>query len=185
MYCSWFSRCYKIQINLNHKEVSEFFPTLKRGRVIRVYDGDSITVAARIPELKNSKIFKFNIRLNRIDTPEIKTSNHIEKEYAIKVRDFLSEKIMNKMVNLEVSKTDKYGRYLSEVYYKKTNINNLLLNNKYAVKYDGGTKIAFNPSNFNEDLSEDVAISMSLTKDAPIKTLNNEKVSNIHGEFVI
>ena len=47
----------------------------------------------------------------------------IEKEYAIKIRDILSERIMNKMVNLKVIKTDKYGRYLAEVLYKKENIN--------------------------------------------------------------
>lgn len=185
LYCSWFSRCYKIPKNLDHKELSEFYPTLKRGRVIRVYDGDSITIAARVPELKNAKIFKFNIRLNRIDTPELKTSNPIEKEYAIKVRDLLSEKIMNKMVNIEVVKKDKYGRYLAEISYKINNINNWLIFNKYAVKYDGGTKIAFNSANYNEDLSEDVAIAMSLTPSAPLPTLNKVNTSKTSGEFVI
>ena len=113
----------KIPKNLVFNELSNFYPNIKKGRVIKVYDGDSITVAARIPELKNDTIYKFSIRLNRIDTPELRTSNNIEKEYAIKIRDILSERIMNKMVNLKVIKTDKYGRYLAEVLYKKENIN--------------------------------------------------------------
>jgi len=153
----------KIPKNLDFKELSHFYPNIKKGRVIKVYDGDSITIAGRIPELKNDVIYKFNLRLNRIDTPEIKTNNPIEKEYAIKVRDILSEKIMNKMVNIKVLKTDKYGRYLAEVSYKKLNINTWLLQNNYAIFYDGGTKEVFDSNRFNPDLSEDVAIAMSLT----------------------
>ena len=157
----------KIPKNLNFKELSHFYPDVKKGRVIKVYDGDSITIAARIPELKNNTIYKFNLRLNRIDTPEIKTNNPIEKEYAIKIRDMLSEKIMNKMVNIKVLKTDKYGRYLAEVSYKKSNINNWLLKNNYALFYDGGAKRSFDSNKFNPELSEDVAVAMSLTPENP------------------
>lgn len=157
----------KIPKNLNFKELSHFYPDVKKGRVIKVYDGDSITIAARIPELKNNTIYKFNLRLNRIDTPEIKTNNPIEKEYAIKIRDMLSEKIMNKMVNIKVLKTDKYGRYLAEVSYKKLNINNWLLKNNYALLYDGGAKRSFDSNKFNPELSEDVAVAMSLTSENP------------------
>ena len=67
----------KIPKNLVFNELSNFYPNIKKGRVIKVYDGDSITVAARIPELKNDTIYKFSIRLNRIDTPELRTNNSI------------------------------------------------------------------------------------------------------------
>tara|TARA_B110000259_G_scaffold187787_1_gene243319 strand:+ start:3825 stop:4439 length:615 start_codon:yes stop_codon:yes gene_type:complete len=163
--CPCLRKYRKIPKNLNFKDISEFYPNVKKGRVIKVYDGDSITIAARIPELKNDVIYKFSLRLNRIDTPEIKTNNEIEKEYAGKIRDLLSEKIMNKMVNISVLKTDKYGRYLAEVNYKKLNINNWLLENKYAILYNGGKKSTFDSTKFNEDLSEDVAIRMSLQSD--------------------
>ena len=165
--CPCLRKYRKIPKNLNIKELSQFYPNINKGRVIKVYDGDSITIAARIPILKNNTIYKFNIRLNRIDTPELRTSNPIEKEYAIKIRDRLSEKIMNKMVNIKVLKTDKYGRYLAEVSYKKLNINDWLINNGYAINYNGGTKNIFNPNNFNKDLSEDVAVAISLTPENP------------------
>lgn len=165
--CPCLRKYRKIPKNLVYKDLSNFYPDIKKGRVIKVYDGDSITVAARIPILKNDTIYKFSIRLNRIDAPELRTSNVIEKEYAIKIRDKLSEKIMNKMVNIKVLKTDKYGRYLAEVSYKKLNINDWLLNNSYATNYDGGTKNIFNPNNFNIDLSEDVAVAISLTPENP------------------
>ena len=165
--CPCLRKYRKIPKNLVFKDLSNFYPDIKKGRVIKVYDGDSITVAARIPFLKNDTLYRFSIRLNRIDTPELKTSNLIEKEYAIKIREKLSEKIMNKMVNINILKTDKYGRYLAEVSYKKLNINNWLINNGYAVNYDGGTKNIFNPNNFNMDLSEDVAVAISLTPGNP------------------
>lgn len=156
-------RYRKIPKNLVFKDLSNFYPDIKKGRVIKVYDGDSITIAARIPQLKNDTIYKFSIRLNRIDTPELRTRNPIEKEYATKIRDILSEKIMNKMVNIRVLKTDKYGRYLAEVSYKKSNISDWLINNGYAVKYDGGTKKVFNPESFNKDLEEVVVMAISVT----------------------
>ena len=133
----------KISKNLNFKDLDHFYPEIKKGRVIKVYDGDTITIAARVPKLKNRKIYKFNIRLNRIDTPEIRSQNPLEKELAIKIRDKLSEKIMNKMINVKILKTDKYGRYLAEIFYKKENINNWLLNNNYASEYNGGKKLSF------------------------------------------
>ena len=178
----------KIPKNLVFKDLSCFYPDIKKGRVIKVYDGDSITIAARIPELKNDTIYKFSIRLNRIDTPELKTSNPIEKEYAIKIRDLLSEKIMNKMVNIHILKTDKYGRYLAEVSYKKLNINDWLIKNKYAMPYDGKTKTVFNSNDFNVDLSEDVAITISLTPNAPIYENNQPSLVEINindGEYEI
>lgn len=142
----------KIPKNLTFKDLSHYYPEIKKGRVIKVYDGDSITIAARVPKLRDRKIYKFNIRLNRIDCPEIKTKNTTEKELGLRIRDILSEKIMNKMVNLNIIKTDKYGRYLAEVFYKKENINSWLLNNRYAVQYDGGKKEEFSTLPYNSGL---------------------------------
>ena len=80
----------KLPQDLNVKELPVFVPPINSGRVIKVYDGDTITVASKVPNLKNSQIFKFSVRLNGIDTPEIKGSNEDEKSIAIKARDALS-----------------------------------------------------------------------------------------------
>lgn len=177
-------RYRKIPKNLTFNKLSNFYPDIRKGRVIKVYDGDSITVAARIPQLKNNIIYKFSIRLNRLDTPELRTSNHIEKEYAIKIRDLLSERIMNKMVNIKVIKTDKYGRYLAEIFYKKENINDWLLNNYYATRYDGGTKEQFDTRNYNVNLEEDIAVAISI--DVNRDSFNRVEINtNKNGEFII
>ena len=46
--------------DLNVKDLPEFIPPVNSGRVVKVYDGDTITVASKIPNLKNSKIYKFS-----------------------------------------------------------------------------------------------------------------------------
>lgn len=128
--------------DLNPKLLPEFVPPIKSGRVIKVYDGDTITIASKIPKLKNSQIYKFHVRLNGIDTPEIKTHDEDEKNIAIKARDALSDKILNKDVILKNVKIEKYGRLLCDIYYNNINLNEWLITNRYAVKYDGGTKIS-------------------------------------------
>ena len=158
----WNKICKKIPKNLDYRELKYFYPPIKKGRVIRVYDGDTITIATRVPLLKKKEIYKFSIRLNRIDCPEIRTLNVDEKKCGLRVRDLLSEKIMNKIVNIEILKTDKYGRYLAEVSYKKQNISDWLLNNNYAVKYNGGKKEEFTFGKYNNLLHEDTVVNVSI-----------------------
>ena len=135
--------CYreKIPDNLNPKDLPLFVPPLKTGKVIKVYDGDTITIASKVPGLYNSPIYKFSIRLNGIDTPEMRTKDEDEKEIAILARDALSEKIMGKEIRLENVKTEKYGRVLCDIYLDQIHLNKWLIDDKYALPYDGGTKV--------------------------------------------
>jgi endonuclease YncB( thermonuclease family) len=107
--------------------------------VIKVYDGDTITIASRL-SFQNSPIYKFPVRLLGIDCPEIKGSTENEKALAKTARDALASKINGKTVTLKNVSTEKYGRLLADVYLDIENINQWMLNNNYAVKYDGGTK---------------------------------------------
>jgi endonuclease YncB( thermonuclease family) len=49
--------------------------------------------------------------------------------------------ILDKYVILDNIASEKYGRILADVYIGDIHLNNLLLKERYAVKYDGGTKI--------------------------------------------
>ena len=135
--------CYgeKIPDNLNPKDLPLFVPPLKTGKVIKVYDGDTITIASKVPGLYNSPIYKFSVRLNGIDTPEMRTKDEDEKEIATLARDALSEKIMGKEIRLENIKTEKYGRVLCDIYLDQSHLNQWLIDQKYALPYDGGTKV--------------------------------------------
>ena len=114
------------------------FP-ITEGQVIKVYDGDTITIASKMP-YPESPMYRFSVRLNGIDTPEIKGKNADEKEIAKKARDELSALILNKSVTLKNVQSEKYGRILADVYLEDVFLNDWMIEKKFAVKYDGGTK---------------------------------------------
>ena len=107
-------------------------------KVLSVYDGDTIKCAFPL----NNKMYKWNCRLSGVDTPEIRTRNKTEKEYGYKVRNNLREKILGKVVNLECGDFDKYGRLLVKVKCQDDDccVNDWLINNNFAFKYNGGTR---------------------------------------------
>ena len=72
--------------NINWNDTIEFTYPITSGHVIKVYDGDTITIASKMP-YENSSLFRFNVRLNGIDTPEIKSKDKNEKALAILARD--------------------------------------------------------------------------------------------------
>ena len=117
-----------------------FVPPVTYGKVIKVYDGDTITIASKLP-YPSSPIYKFPVRLLGIDCPEIKGSTENEKNLAKSARDALSARINGKMVTLKNVGNEKYGRLLADVYLGDENMNQWMLDNNYAVKYDGGTKL--------------------------------------------
>ena len=128
--------------NINWNDTIEFTYPITSGHVIKVYDGDTITIASKMP-YENSPLFRFNVRLNGIDTPEIKGKDisNEEKESAKQVRDYVSNLVLNKYVRLENIQNEKYGRILADVYIGDLHLNSLLVKERYAVIYDGGTKI--------------------------------------------
>jgi endonuclease YncB( thermonuclease family) len=116
-----------------------FIPEITVGKVIKVYDGDTITVASKLP-FKDSPIYRFQIRLLGIDCPEIKGGSAEETRLAKQARDALSDMILSKNIRLDNVSTEKYGRVLATVFCDDININQWMLDNKYAVSYSGGTK---------------------------------------------
>ena len=119
----------------------------KIGKCVHVYDGDTIQVVFPL----QTELFRWTCRLTGIDTPEIRTRNKTEKQFGYTVRNYLREKILNKMVVIECGEFDKYGRLLGKIYLKQENdgqsgggesvsINDWLVQNKYAFPYDGGKK---------------------------------------------
>lgn len=125
--------------NINMTEVKPFIPPISSGFVVKVYDGDTITILSKLP-YKDSALYKFSVRLNGIDCPEIKGETLKEKLRAQIARDELSKLILNKHIILKDLKTEKYGRILAEVYLDDLHLNQYMIDMNLAVKYDGGTK---------------------------------------------
>ena len=145
--------------NINWNNVDDSVPMLSfKGeriycKVVSVYDGDTIKLVFPIIGSGSTKLYKWNCRINGVDTPELRTNNSIEKEYAMKefqnllekdfgykVRDKLREKILGKVVYAACDKFDKYGRLLVNIYIDGVDISKWLIDNEYAFKYNGGKK---------------------------------------------
>lgn len=135
-----------IPLNLNPRDVEKFIPIIRIARVIKVYDGDTITIAAYYPSYIERKLYKFSVRLSGIDCPEINSINKSERETAIKAKEFLHNLIYNQLVQLNNITLDKYGRLLAEVKLGDVSCNELLIKHRLAVKYDGKRKQT--PSNW-------------------------------------
>ena len=110
------------------------------GKVVDVYDGDTVKIVFPLSDKEPERLYKWNCRLINVDTPEIRTKNLKEKAYAKEVRNHLRNKILNKIVSVNCKDFDKYGRLLVEILYENENINTWLIENNYAKKYDGGKK---------------------------------------------
>lgn len=128
--------------DIRWEDTQEFTFPIKGGRVIKVYDADTLTIASKLP-YDESPLYRLSVRLNGIDTPEMKGKDVSieEKDAAKAAREFVYKLVFNKFVRLENIETEKYGRILADVYIGDINLNELLLKERYAIKYDGGTKI--------------------------------------------
>ncbi len=128
--------------SVNIKTVDEITYDFTEAKVLKVYDGDTITIAAWFA----NGFKKFNVRVYGVDCAEMRGA---EKEKAIKARDFVSDLILNKIITIEVlngkklngkKMTEKFGRLLANVWIDGQNLAQLLYDNGHAVKYYGGTK---------------------------------------------
>ena len=141
------------------KNIPVYVPKFTYGRVIKVYDGDTIWMTATIDNIS----YRFNIRLYGIDSPELKPKEgtieekHRESVYANISKSKLSELILDKIVKVSILNqtkinnrliNEKYGRLLCNVYIKHhgqlISVNKWMLDNKYAIEYDGGRKKKWN-----------------------------------------
>jgi len=126
---------------IRRKDLPKYTPRVTCGRVVDVYDGDTMTLAARIPG--DDTIYQFQLRLRGLDCAEMKTKDAAEKEVAVKAKEHVESCVLGKTVRLEEVALDKYGRLLANVLYGEydSDLGGTLLAGRMAVGYDGGTKI--------------------------------------------
>lgn len=158
-YCCFYKNAQDKQVeimsnrleSIHYENTTPFVPPIIYGKVVKVYDGDTITIASPLP-YPDSPIYRFQVRLNGIDSPEMKAKSSIEKMLAISARDALSNLVLHKIVQLKHTSIEKYGRLLADVYLGELNVNQWLINNKFAIAYDGGTK--HRPPEWDKDSDE-------------------------------
>ena len=108
-------------------------------KVISVYDGDTFRVDIdSLPPIVGKNI---PIRLNGVDTPEIRGKCEHEKDLAIKARDFVRNKLANaKEIKLNNLQRGKYFRVVANVMVDGVSLEQELLDKEFAYKYTGGKK---------------------------------------------
>jgi|TARA_R110002020_G_scaffold431601_2_gene641648 micrococcal nuclease len=110
-------------------------------KVSRVVDGDTIDAEL---DLGFNIIHRCRVRLYGIDTPESRTRNKDEKARGKLATKFLQDAISNgKHVILQTQLKDskgKFGRVLASVIVDGININQQMITNHMAVRYEGQSK---------------------------------------------
>lgn len=103
--------------------------------VTNVVDGDTVDAVVHLGFMVTTMI---RFRLNGVDTKEMNSVDENERLLARQAKEFVTEKLKNQWITLQSYKTDKYGRWLADIYLDgTTSINQLLLENNLAVPYDG------------------------------------------------
>jgi len=104
------------------------------------YDGDTFTI--NIPWAHPLFGEKISVRVRGIDSPEIKGKSPCEKEQAFQAKKLVHEKLSQarsiKLVNVG---RDKYFRILADIEFDGESLSSVLIREKLAVPYDGGTKL--------------------------------------------
>ncbi|NRA69371.1 MAG: thermonuclease family protein [Gammaproteobacteria bacterium] len=88
----------------------------------KVYDGDGL---------------KVKMRLAHIDAPEIEGKCEYEKELAEQARDYTQAFVKYDNITIKVIGTGRYGRPIIEVRSSQGYLNQLLVDNGLARKYNG------------------------------------------------
>ncbi len=118
------------------------YGTVTVSKVINVYDGDTFRVNIdSLPPIVGKNI---PIRVNGVDTPEIRGKCQYEKNLALEARDFVRNKLADateiKLTNLQ---RGKYFRVVANVLVDGVSLERELLDNKLAYEYSGGKKLSW------------------------------------------
>ena len=119
-----------------------------RANYKRCYDGDTCTVDIPIDNLPDIFSKNISVRINGVDTPEIRGKCQLEKCLAYIARDMVRERLDGKEINLANVAKDKYFRVLADLQYREDassewiNIVDIIIANGLGVEYNGGTKTA-------------------------------------------
>ena len=108
-------------------------------RVMKVSDGDTITVL----NLETSE--KIKIRLYGVDSPEMNQS------FGTQAKEYLTEQILNREVQLEIKNIDRYKRTVAIVYLGNININELMLSEGWAWWYEAYAKKEYKYKELQEE----------------------------------
>ena len=109
------------------------------GTIVRVIDGDSVWIEV---DVGFHMSYKYNFRLGGINTPELRSSDPIEKAKAYDAKARLQELLpVGSQVQVATGKPGKYGRWIATIHTEaavaldQISVNQILLDEGHAVVY--------------------------------------------------
>ena len=107
--------------------------------VTSIYDGDTFRAnLAGYPEIIG---YRIGVRINGIDTPEMRAQCQKEKNLALQAKQLTVTQLRGaKKIELRNMKRGKYFRIVADVYVDGQNLGEMLIKRSLAVPYDGGHK---------------------------------------------
>ena len=123
--------------------------TFRCVKYIKNYDGDTVTV--KLPDVHPLFGDNISVRIDGIDTAEVKTKDQCEKTNARTARK-LVQSVLSKAKSIELRnvKRGKYFRIVADVVADGKSVKDILVLNNLAVAYDGGTKTKVNWCNMGK-----------------------------------
>ena len=110
-------------------------------KILRVVDGDTVDVDIDLGF--GIWMHKERVRLLGIDTPESRTRDKEEKKFGLLSKEYVkSHYPVGSMAILRThkDKTGKFGRILGELVWEDSTINKIMVDEHYAVLYNGQSK---------------------------------------------
>lgn len=115
---------------------------LENFKIVDVYDGDTFYIDLNCSDDVFCK--RLPVRVNGIDTPELKTKDTCEHEAGLKAKEITISFLNSKDVKLKNCTRGKYFRLVCDVEANNITLAQELLKSKLAYEYDGGTKSKIN-----------------------------------------
>ena len=118
--------------------------------VYSVTDGDTLKVLMEY----NNELFKFDILLDGIDTPEIIRCSSLEKSAGLKVKEYVKNLVEGKTVTFYGKRLDNFGnRIYGDVFISENNnLGNCLLEKHYGHFYNKDVKNIWSEEELNKIL---------------------------------
>jgi endonuclease YncB( thermonuclease family) len=134
--------CIILTFSLLPAQAAPQYGTVTVSKVINVYDGDTFRVNIdSLPPIVGKNIA---IRVNGVDTPEIRGKCQYEKDLALEARDFVRGKLSNaKEIKLTNLQRGKYFRVVANVLVDGFSLEQELLDKELAYEYSGGKKLSW------------------------------------------
>ena len=114
-----------------------------RCEVVKIIDGDTVDVDIDLGF--GVWLKKERIRMFGIDTPESRTRDKEEKRFGLLAKQFVKDHYpvgSTAILRTHKDKTGKFGRILGELVWENTTINKIMVDEHYAVLYNGQSKDA-------------------------------------------